>query len=270
MYIIFNVEKNNAKIGKYLANIIEQKFKSKREFCRKYIRATGEEPTNETINNMSNRLSQITKGNNDIEMLNKLRAREIPQLYLISHFTSSHLDFNNCYNARMMKHIADSNEFVLNYFTNSFLIRDYVRYKDDSNCAHTFMFPYISKLLDQLIITNSSFAETAIKKALKYNEKTYKKLCELILSVKNDEFYSADCTNDIFIKVCNEHIEFHEKVNVVRFRIVPLSKNHTDGLITNVPHVTVKPIFPILKDLVDELNESYNKIVNIKEHLEEI
>ena len=58
---MFKVEKNNAKIGTYLADLIDQKYKSRRDFCRAYISANGEEPTNETINNMSNRLAQIAK-----------------------------------------------------------------------------------------------------------------------------------------------------------------------------------------------------------------
>lgn len=308
VHIMFKVEKNNAKIGKYLADIIEQKYDSRRAFCRAYIRATGEEPTNETINNMSNRLMQIAKGNkaiqtydlpyfsellgisceqilsagecsapitnrvtnysiacskdpkewekyinredklilnsdeycktvldyalefrnyefikylmdnkyvwfdsrkdqdyiqtfgagtsikrreigwidyglqgklheedelrinlislacdnNDIQMLNALRARENPQLYFRTHYLSGqHPDFDACYNERMIKHIAESDELVLNYFTDSFEIRDNVRYKDGSSRTHTFMFPYISKLLDQLIIKKSPFTETA-------------------------------------------------------------------------------------------------------------
>ena len=64
---MFKVENNNAKIGMYLANIIEQKYDSKRAFCRAYIQATGEEPTSETITNMSNRLNQIMKGRKSIQ-----------------------------------------------------------------------------------------------------------------------------------------------------------------------------------------------------------
>lgn len=64
---MFKVEKNNKKIGKYLADLIEQKYKSRRAFCQAYIRATGEEPTSETINNMSNRLMQIANGNKAIQ-----------------------------------------------------------------------------------------------------------------------------------------------------------------------------------------------------------
>ena len=418
VHIMFKVEKNNAKIGKYLADIIEQKYDSRRAFCRAYIRATGEEPTNETINNMSNRLMQIAKGNkaiqtydlpyftellgisceqilsagecsapltnrvtnysiacsnepkewdkyinredklilnsdeycktvldyalefgnyefikylmdnkyiwfdsrkdqdyiqtfgagtsierrqigsvdyglqgklheedelrinlislacdnNDIQMLNALRARENPQLYFRTHYLSGqHPDFDSCYNERMVKHIAESNEFVLNYFTDSFEIRDNVRYKDGSNRTHTFMFPYISKLLDQLIIKKSPFTETALKKALNYNKRTYKKLCELILSVKNDEYYSAEYLKDAWKKACKDELKFYENGDIVTFTSVFISSNKQYyGIITNVPHVTKEPSSPILKYLTEELNESYLEIVNLKEHLEEL
>ena len=172
----------------------------------------------------------------------------------------------------MVKHIAESNEFVLNYFTDSFEIRDNVRYKDGSNRTHTFMFPYISKLLDQLIIKKSPFAETALKKALNYNKRTYKKLCELILSVKNDEYYSAEYMKDMWIKTCEQDLEFFDNGDIIMFRAfysTMTAQKHIDGIITNVPHVTKEPLSPILKYLTEELNESYLEIVNLKEHLEE-
>lgn len=60
---MFKVEKNNEKIGKYLADLIDQKYPSRRKFCREYIaKANGEEPTTESLNNMSNRLAQIING----------------------------------------------------------------------------------------------------------------------------------------------------------------------------------------------------------------
>jgi hypothetical protein len=105
-------------------------------------------------------------------MLNALRARENPQLYFRAHYLNGeHPDFSIGYSDLMIKHIAKSSHTVLDYFTDPFEIRDDVRYQDGSKRTHTFMFPYISKLLDQLVVTNSSFAETALKKALKYNQK---------------------------------------------------------------------------------------------------
>ena len=64
---MFRVEKNNLKIGQYLADLIDRKYESRRAFCRAYIHATGEEPTNETVTNMSNRLAQMAKGNKAIQ-----------------------------------------------------------------------------------------------------------------------------------------------------------------------------------------------------------
>ena len=69
-------------------------------------------------------LISLACDNNDIQMLNALRARENPQLYFRAHYLSGqHPDFNACYNERMIKHIAESDELVLNYFTDSFEIR---------------------------------------------------------------------------------------------------------------------------------------------------
>ena len=64
---MFKVEKNNEKIGKYLNDLINQKYKSRRAFCEDYIITSGEEPTNEKLTNMSNRLMQIVKGTKAIQ-----------------------------------------------------------------------------------------------------------------------------------------------------------------------------------------------------------
>lgn len=418
---MFKVEKNNEKMGRYLADLIDQNYPSKRKFCKAYILATGEEPTEDTTRNMANRLSQIIKGtkaiqtydlpyftellgvsceqilsagetcvpiskritnysiacskdpaeweayinredklilnsdeycktvidyalefgnyeflkylmdkkyiwfdardytqysftfgagtsiqrrdcsnidyglraklhtedelrlnlitlaadHNDLQMLEELRARENPQLYYRTHYLSnSYPDFNSCYNERMLKHIASSSEIVLDYFTDSFEIIDRVNYKDGSKRRHTFMFPFISKLLDLLIIQKSNFAETAIKKALKYNKATYQKLCKLITTVKNG-YNSAEIAyfKDMWINACQENLNFHEDCDMIRFSAcyttVTMDK-YIDGIITNVARITKIPSTPILKHLAIELNDSYDAIRNIKDHLEEV
>lgn len=417
---MFKVEKNNAKIGKYLSDLIAQKYTSKRAFCQAYITATGEKPNNENLNNMSNRLSQIANGkkaiqtydlpyftellgvsceqilsageysvpivnrvtnysiacskdlavwekhinradklvlnsdeycktildyaielgnydfikylmdhkyiwfdsrkdndyvqtfgagtsierrhisdidyglegklktedelrlslislaadNEDLSMLEALRARENPQLYYRAHYLSGiHPDFNSCYNERMVKHIAASSETVLDYFTDSFEIRDNIRYKDGSNRIHTFMFPYISKLLDLLVAAKSPFTETALKKAIKYNKATYKRLCKLISAVKSDERYTEDYMKDLAIKVCEQNLNFHENGDIVMFTAyysTLTAQNQVDGIITNVARVAKIPTSPTLKHLAEELNESYDAIRNIRDHIKEI
>ena len=48
------------------------------------------------------------------------------------------------------------------------------------------------------------------------------------------------------------------------------AKEHIDFIITNVASAKKTSSSPILKQLTEELNESYLAIKNIKEHLEEI
>lgn len=417
---LFKVEKDNEKLGKYLSELIEQKYPSKRQFCKAYIASTGEEPTGANIGNMANRLSQITNGkkaiqtydlpyftdllevsceqilsagefcspiakrvtnysiasskdsseweafinhkdklilnsdeynktvidyalefgnypflkylmdkkyiwfdsrkdndyiqtfgagtsiqrrdipfvdldlrcklatedtlrtnlialaadHNDLQMLEELRARENPQLYFKAHYLSGrHPDFDGCYNERMVKHLVSCNENVLDYFTDTFAIRDNVRYKDGSNRTHTFMFPYISKLLDLLISAKSTFTETALKKALAHNKATYEKLASLITAVKNDAYYTQEYMKNRWVNVCKEDIDFYENGNIITFKafysVLP-TRNHVDGIITNIAQVTQMPPTPILKHLAEELNTSYDAIRNINEHLEEV
>ena len=117
-----------------------------------------------------------------------------------------------------------------------------------------------------------------MRKALNYNKKTYKKLCETILTVKNDEAFTADYIKalwgeDLWVGVCERDLKFFENGDIVVFRALDsymTTKKQLDIIVTNVPHATKAPTSPILKKLVEELNESYLKIKNLKEHLKEV
>ena len=219
-------------------------------------------------------LIALAADQDDVAMLEKLRARENPQLYYRAHYISgNHPDFDSCYSESMVKHIANSSDQVLDYFTDPFEIRDQMRYKDGIERSHRFMFPYISKLLDFLVSANSKFAETAIKKAIRHNKNTYDKLCCLIRSVKNDPRYAQEYMKPLCIRSCENDLDFFENGNIVMFRAIytSMTADHcVDGIITNVPHITKTPSSPILKQLAEELNEGHTKIKTIKEHIEEI
>lgn len=63
----------NEKIGRYLTNQIDERikekwFKSRRQFCKKYLEAAGEQVDDTQIQKMSNRLSQILKGEKGIQL----------------------------------------------------------------------------------------------------------------------------------------------------------------------------------------------------------
>lgn len=191
---------------------------------------------------------------NDISMLKKLRAREIPELYYKAHYLACRCpDFDVHYDKNMVSHIARSSEIVLNYFTDPFEIRDNIRYKDGSKRKHIFMFPYISQLLDMLIENNSSFLETALKKSIEHNENTREKLKSLIKESVNNGCYRGD--------YWKKEVDFQENGNIIHFR----DTLAVTGIITNIARTTRESEDSKINRLIKKLNDSYNGIKHITE-----
>lgn len=191
---------------------------------------------------------------NDLSMLEKLRAREIPELYYKAHYLSCACpDFDVHYDKNIVSHIAKSSDKVLNYFTDPFEIRDQIRYKDGSNRKHIFVFPYISQLLDMLIENESPFLKTALEKAIKHNESTKEKLKLLIRESINNGCYCEDCWK--------EEVEFHENGNIIHFR----DTFAVTGIITNIVRATKKSANSQIYPLIKKLNASYNEMKYITE-----
>ena len=189
----------------------------------------------------------------DLKTLEELRAREIPELYYGGHYLSrSHPDIDAHYNKNMVSHIAKSGSKVLDYFTDSFEIRDHIKYKDGSKRSHIYVFPYLSQLLDMLIENNSSFLRIALEKAIAHNEKTLEKLILLIKQSIDNGCYSDD--------YWKSEVTFSENGNIVSFRDV-LAKN---GIITNIANVTKESKYNQINSLIKKLNKSYDSIRNIK------
>lgn len=188
----------------------------------------------------------------DLKTLEKLRAREIPELYCRAHYISRlHPDLDAHYDKSMVSHIAKCSNEVLDYFTDPFEIRDHIRYKDGSKRKHTFMFPYISELLDMLIENNSPFLTTALEKSIAHNEKTMEKLNALIKQSINN-----DCYDDYW----KEEFLFNENGNIISYREV----FSNTGIITNIVNAKKKSKDVQVNSLIEKLNESYNSIRHIK------
>lgn len=191
---------------------------------------------------------------NDLSMLKKLRAREIPELYYKAHYLSCTCpDFAVHYDKNMVSHIAKSGDKVLDYFTEPFEIRDRIRYKDGSNRKHIFVFPYISQLLDMLIENDSPFLKTALEKSIEHNEDTKEKLESLIRESINNGCYYGD--------YWKKEVEFHENGNIVHFR----DSLAVAGIITNIARTTKKSVNPQINRLIKRLNDLYKGIKYITE-----
>lgn len=191
----------------------------------------------------------LAADHNDISMLEKLRAREIPELYLANYLTCYCPDFDAHYDKEMVTHIAKSSGKVLQYFTDSFEIRS--RYNAERK--HIFVFPYISQLLDLMIVNNSTYLKESLEKMIQHNENVKEKLQSLIKEYTEDKNYE---------NYWKEEIEFEENGNIVHCRNV-FSYN---GIITNVARATKRSQNAEINKLIEQLNDSYDSIRYIKEN----
>lgn len=206
--------------------------------------------------------------NKDRQILDELRAREIPQLYYKVHYWSgSQLDFNENYNEDMVNQIAAASNEIIDYFTDTFEIDDRIKFKDGAKRTNKFIFPYISELLDGLIENNHSFAEIALNKCIQHNKKTYELIKQMIPEAIEkelerydfgDEKYLEQCRPSVFSRVLGD-FDFNENGQIISFRGLAVG----NGIVTNIACTGVESKDFKMQYLMNELKEYYHKIVHI-------
>lgn len=204
--------------------------------------------------------------NKDINILDKMRARELPTLYVEAHYLSgSHPNIKKYYNKNLVNSIIEADYEIIDYFTDEFEIIDHVKYKDKSKRCHTFMFPFISDVVNGLINNNNGFTEIALKKIISHNQKTYDLLIALIdncittnldrCNFEHTEYYEKEIT-----KLVLKYFDYNDDGNIVSFS----DTLNTKGIITNIVYVDAESSNPLINHLIEELNNLFDKIVNIK------
>lgn len=199
---------------------------------------------------------------NDFDMLSTLHAREIPTLYQAGWGTyRKDEDYWRYYDEEMVLHVANASEQVLDYFSQEFEIEDRL------GRTNKFIFPYMNNLLRLLIQNNHAYLEVLLKRCIEHNRKSYDKLKEYIFAAVN-KWYERNCFNEndrkiykgLAEKATMEWLEFYEDKCIINFYSMYLSK----VMITNVVRTEEKSKSDRINCLIEELNDLYNKIANIK------
>ncbi len=204
--------------------------------------------------------------NKDIDILDKMRARELPTLYVEAHYLSgSYPNIKKYYNKNLVNSIIEADYEIIDYFTDEFEIIDHVKYKDKSKRFHTFMFPFISDVVNGLINNNSSFTEIALKKIILHNQKTYDSLISLIdnciatnldrCNFEHTEYYEKEITKSVL-----KYFDYNDDGNIVSFS----DTLNTKRIITNIVYVDAESSNPLINHLIGEINNLFDMIVNIK------
>lgn len=211
-------------------------------------------------------LISLAINNNDIEMLNNLHAREIPEMHWkIRYEDQNDHDFSSSYNENLISCISNASDEIIDYFTDEFEIKSQIKYKDGIERGYTFVYPFTSQLLDALVKNNSSFIDFALKKAIAHNKKTYNAVqnyIELSKQHQFNQFDDQDYINTIKPVLMNrvmENFSFSENGNIVRYRC----DFSSDGIVTNISNVSRKSRNIQTNYLINELNDLFERIKNI-------
>ncbi len=218
---------------------------------------------------------------NEVELMHQLCAREVPPLYQLNEFPYSFprhdgTDIDDYYDEDMMIQIAEASEQILDYFSETFQIINRFQRTDQ------FLFPYMTYLLNYLIRNNSSYSEKMIKSSIEHNRYAYKRLKQLSnKAVKNCVDYNMQtwCTDRFYSENELKHyrqqytatakesvkrsINFYGNDNLI-VSFWDSSSGKAVAMVTTVVHTTENSDDSKINSLIEELNDLYHKICNIK------
>lgn len=134
----------------------------------------------------------------------------------------------------------------------------------------TIIFPFVSELVDILIKNNNNFAKRALEKIREHNESVYNRLRDIIDESikKNHEQFKYERTKEEIYKdekfgivLATEVFRYSEENGFIEVWGMHLGTY----LFSNIIKLDTKTYDSELKKLIEEVNQYYKKVVNIRE-----
>lgn len=202
--------------------------------------------------------------NNDFGMLDCLRAREVPALYQACSYMNPQTKCKDYYSESVIKEIAESNnDKVFRYFSEEFPIKDHF------GREHWFIYPYMGKLLEQLITSENKYAEAVLRCTIDHNKQVYGKLREMVNEAFewSEHFFNQNDNYKVSIETvvgnAMHYYQFDDEDGFLSYMFAKAKKDHL-RFCANVVHVEAKSNELLIHTLVEELNKSYEAVRNIQ------
>lgn len=196
----------------------------------------------------------------DLEMLERLHAREVPSLYLMSYLLSTPYTCTKYYNEKLMDALTHADNEILEYFSKAFELTDELGH------ANRFLFPFIGELIERLLENKNEFAKYILKEAIWHNQYVYEQLN--ILMADAVRFYKEigfDLTNEAIkndlTKGVLKDLDFYPDGILLSFFALPLRTKK--GLRANIIRVNAESEDTSINRLILELNDLHDTIRNI-------
>lgn len=202
--------------------------------------------------------------NNDFDMLDCLRAREVPAIYQACSYMNPQTKCKDYYNESVIVEIVESDsDKVIGYFSEDFPIKDHFGQE------HWFIYPYMGKLLELLITSKRKYAEAALRCTIAHNERVYNNLRQMI----NETFwwskqlfntdYNYKIPLETIVKNTMKYYRFDEEDGFLSYMFAKGKKDYL-RFCANVIYVEAKSDDILIHKLVDEVNKLYEAVGNIQ------
>lgn len=198
-------------------------------------------------------------------MLERLHAREMPELYGMDYTCPIPYE-NNIENYQsyqtetscideLIETIANSDENMIDYFSSEFNVQS--RF----NRTNTVMYPYLDRIVEKMLSLNISEVELPIRRITQHNKKMYEKLVELIdeAHIRMCKLLGIEPTSKECRKICKD-IVINNNYNLISFWNVK-----EKGILTDIFRINENSSSPLLRELIKDSNEWYDKIINLAE-----
>lgn len=206
----------------------------------------------------------------DLEMLNKLHAKEVPFLYRLdmggSYVVENFVLSKTKNFQEFIETIVGSDNSIINYFFEPFTIK-YTHLGHKYNFKNVFIAPFTGKILEALIINHQVFeSKIFLQKAINHNQKMKNIILKNIADYKqtltdyheNQKYYIRENIEDIINADLYREYMFCKDNGFIRFSPFFLSDPDTNSsIITNIINVTVNSKDSEIQFLIDELNQLY-------------
>jgi len=219
--------------------------------------------------------------NEDYDILESLRARDIPEIHMMTWSGLNNFDIYK--NDNLIETIAKStNDRIIDYFSDEFDIMI------PNNKIITVVFPFLSDAIEKMLETeNEKAAAVALKKVITHNKDTFNKINDMIKAACKLHHDSLTERMESLIKACMEtgcgvydektikrykedaddYRHIYSTFNVDKYNNVCFYYRNNNGkytdIMTNIFKVTSKKGSPEIKKLIIELNEWYKKILSL-------
>ena len=175
-------------------------------------------------------------GNNDIDMLNEFRAREIPLMY----HKLRGAELSVYYDENLIEAASRADKSVLDYFSEVITITPTLE-KAPFQC----MYPFLGEMIEKLIEQKNPYADTLLRRCIVHNKGAYEKVKEL----KDRKYGEGKNAYSMF------RLNFYQGSHAIE----AYDMKQNDFIVTNLIRIDTD----LDSELIKELNSYYDRILDM-------